>query len=87
MEIHDITLIFLHQASHSLLVKAFINQIQVLVYIVGCVSAEFYVLQFCFHAVQLICALEPYSDDALRLFSAEIEYSDENVEKLCAWLG
>ena len=45
------------------------------------------VLQFCFHAVQLICALEPYSDDALRLFSAEIEYSDENVEKLCAWLG
>ena len=43
-------------------------------------------LQFCFHAVRLICALEPYSGDALRLFSAEIEYSDENVEKLCAWL-
>ena len=42
-------------------------------------------LQFCFHAVRLICALEPYSGDALRLFSAEIEYSDENVEKLCAW--
>ena len=43
-------------------------------------------LQFCFHAVRLVCALEPYSGDALRLFSAEIEYSDENVEKLCAWL-
>lgn len=43
-------------------------------------------LQFCFHALRLICALEPLSRDALRLFSAEIEYSDENVEKLCAWL-
>lgn len=43
-------------------------------------------LQFCFQAVQLICALEPLSEDALRLFSAEIEYSDENVEKLCEWL-
>ena len=27
------------------------------------------------------------SPDALRLFSAEIEYSDENVEKACRWLG
>lgn len=43
-------------------------------------------LQFCFHAAQLICALEPYSGDALRLFSAEIEYSDENVERFCEWL-
>jgi lysine-N-methylase len=43
-------------------------------------------LQFCFCAVRLICALEPLSSDALRLFSAEIEYSDENVEKLCEWL-
>ena len=44
-------------------------------------------LQFCFHAVRLIAALEIYSGEALRLFSAEIEYSDENVEKICAWLG
>ena len=44
-------------------------------------------LQFCFYALRLICALEPYSADALRLFSAEIEYSDENVEKTCAWLS
>ena len=43
-------------------------------------------LQFCFHAVRLIAALEPHSDDALRLFSAEIEYSDENVERICRWL-
>lgn len=44
-------------------------------------------LQFCFHATRLVCALEPYSPDALRLFSAEIEYSDENVEKICTWLA
>jgi hypothetical protein len=44
-------------------------------------------LQFCFHAARLVCALEPYSPDALRLFSAEIEYSDENVEKICTWLA
>ena len=44
-------------------------------------------LQFCFHAARLVCALEPYSPDALRLFSAEIEYSDENVEKICVWLA
>ena len=44
-------------------------------------------LQFCFHAARLVCALEPYSPDALRLFSAEIEYSDENVERICAWLA
>ncbi len=43
-------------------------------------------LQFCFYAVRLICALERFSPDALRLFSAEIEYSDENVEKACRWL-
>lgn len=43
-------------------------------------------LQFCFLAVRLICALEPFSGDALRLFSAEIEYSDENVEAICGWL-
>ena len=43
-------------------------------------------LRFCFFAAQLVCALDPLSADALRLFSAEIEYSDENVEKLCAWL-
>ena len=44
-------------------------------------------LQFCFHAVRLICMLEAYSADALRLFSAEVEYSDENVEKICTWLA
>ena len=46
-------------------------------------------LSFCFFSVRLLCALEALAplDDALRLFSAEIEYSDENVEKLCAWLG
>lgn len=44
-------------------------------------------LQFCFLAVRLICSLEPYSTEALRLFSAEIEYSDENVEKICSWLA
>ena len=44
-------------------------------------------LQFCFLAVRLVCALEPCSADALRLFSAEIEYSDENVEKICSWLA
>ncbi len=43
-------------------------------------------LQFCFFAARLVCALEPLNPDTLRLFSAEIEYSDENVEKLCAWL-
>ena len=44
-------------------------------------------LQFCFFAARLVCALEPLDPDALRLFSTEIEYSDENVEKLCAWLA
>ena len=43
-------------------------------------------LQFCFYAVRLVAALEAYSGEALRLFSAEIEYSDENAEKICAWL-
>ena len=44
-------------------------------------------LRFCFHALCLIAALERFSGDALRLFSAEIEYSDENVGKICAWLA
>lgn len=44
-------------------------------------------LQFCFLALRLICALEAYSEDALRLFSAEIEYSDENIGKICEWLA
>ena len=43
-------------------------------------------LQFCFYAGRLVCALEAFSPDALRLFSAEIEYSDENVGKACQWL-
>jgi hypothetical protein len=44
-------------------------------------------LRFCFHAVYLVAALERFSGEALRLFSAEIEYSDENVEKICRWLA
>ena len=43
-------------------------------------------LRFCFYAAELICALEPLSQEALRLFSAEIEYSDENIEKIREWL-
>ena len=53
----------------------------------GSEREEARLLRFCFFAVRLVCALEPYSPDALRLFSAEIEYSDENVEKICAWLA
>ena len=44
-------------------------------------------LQFCFYCARLVRALESFSPEALRLFSAEIEYSDENVERVCAWLG
>ena len=46
-------------------------------------------LQFCFYAARLVCALGELApvEEALRLFSAEIEYSDENVGKICEWLG
>ena len=45
--------------------------------------------QFCFYAVRLLRALEAFTplEEALRLFSAEIEYSDENVDRICAWLA
>ncbi len=43
-------------------------------------------LAFCFHALRLIAALEPLNPDALRLFSSEIEYSDENIGRICVWL-
>ena len=45
-------------------------------------------LQFCFYALRLIRALSAFAplEECLRLFSAEIEYSDENVEKICEWL-
>ena len=46
-------------------------------------------LQFCFYALRLIRALSAFAplEECLRLFSAEIEYSDENVEKVCEWLN
>ncbi len=46
-------------------------------------------LAFALFAARLLCAMAAYTppEDAVRLFSAEIEYSDENVEKLLAWLG
>ena len=46
-------------------------------------------LQFCFYALRLIRALSAFASlaECLRLFSAEIEYSDENVEKICDWLN
>lgn len=43
-------------------------------------------LQFCFYAARLICALARFSPEAPRLFSAEIEYSDENADRVCRWL-
>ena len=40
-------------------------------------------------AVRLLCAMAVFAPlkEAVRLFSAEIEYSDENVERILAWLG
>ena len=45
-------------------------------------------LAFACWSARLLCALADFAplEDAVRLFSAEIEYSDENVEKLLAWL-
>lgn len=47
-------------------------------------------LRFCALAVLLLCALdlaEPErKNEHLRLWSAEIEYSDENIRKICAML-
>lgn len=41
-------------------------------------------LRFCFRSVQMIAALSAYVPiaEAARLYSAEIEYSDENVDRL-----
>ena len=46
-------------------------------------------LAFALFAARLLCAMAACAplEDAVRLFSAEIEYSDENVEKILAWLG
>ena len=46
-------------------------------------------LTFALFAARLLCAMAAYAplEDAVRLFSAEIEYSDENVEKLLNWLA
>ena len=46
-------------------------------------------LKFCFFAVYVVSCLEAlgYGDEALRLFSAEIEYSDENVDRISEYLG
>ena len=46
-------------------------------------------LAFACWSARLLCALADFAPlpEAVRLFSAEIEYSDENVEKLLAWLG
>ena len=46
-------------------------------------------LRFACFAAQLLCALAAFAplEEAVRLFSAEIEYSDENVEKLLDWLA
>lgn len=43
-------------------------------------------LRFCFYSTQLICALDALSPEALRLFSSEIEYSDENIDRIREWL-
>lgn len=47
------------------------------------------VLQFAVLSVRIIHALERlgYGNEALRLYSAEIEYSDENLEKILAFLS
>ena len=41
-------------------------------------------LKLCFFATRFVCCLEALGcgDEALRMFSAEIEYSDENIEKI-----
>ena len=46
-------------------------------------------LAFACWSARLLCALSAITppEDAVRLFSAEIEYSDENVEKILNWLG
>ena len=46
-------------------------------------------LAFASWAARLLCAMAAFVplEEAVRLFSAEIEYSDENVEKILAWLG
>lgn len=44
-------------------------------------------LQFAFLATMLVCAASDDTQNALRLFSAETEYSDENVECVLCHLG
>ncbi len=46
-------------------------------------------LAFSCWAVRLLCAMAVFAplEEAVRLFSAEIEYSDENVKRILAWLG
>lgn len=46
-------------------------------------------LKFCFFAVYFVCCLEQlgYGGEALRLFSAEIEYSDENIDRILEYFG
>ena len=45
-------------------------------------------LQFCWLSTRLICALDTiYNDDeSTRLYSSEIEYSDENVDKILDYI-
>ena len=41
------------------------------------------ILQFCFLSVRLLASAEGELPELLRLFSSEIEYSDENIECIC----
>lgn len=45
-------------------------------------------LQFAFLSLRLICALDLLTDDgeATRLYSSEIEYSDENLDLILDWI-
>ena len=45
-------------------------------------------LQFAFLSTKLVCALDRLSGDmdSARLYSSEIEYSDENVDKILDWI-
>lgn len=45
-------------------------------------------LQFAFLSTRIICCLNTLgASDALRMYSAEIEYSDENVDAILAYIG
>ncbi len=47
-------------------------------------------LRFCVLGMLTVCALDVVDperkDEHLRLWSAEIEYSDENISRICTWL-